>query len=149
VELGKTPATVQLREGRYRFAFERPDYRRRQTRKRLSRATNPAVIDVEMYHASSIFEVSAQKWKRAGFITGLSSLPLFGTGIVLFGLTKENFEEAGDLAPNTPQDELSGEPKRLVQEGHRMQRVAIGVTAAGGLVAITGGLLYLRGVALQ
>lgn len=147
VKLGDSPTVVHLREGRYRFAYERPNYRRRHVRRRLTKAGNPVVVDAQLYHEKSLFKVTAHRWKRNAFVMSLASIPLIGGGVVFFGLTKDKFAEAEDYIsdPNyTP-----GRQNELVEQGHKYQRWAIGLSTLGGVTLLTAGALFLHGKALE
>ncbi len=147
VELGQTPTEVRLREAEYRFAFDHADHRRRRVRRELAASSNPETIAVDLYPTRAGFDTSSRQWKKAGLITGLSSIPVLGLGGLFFGLSANKFAEAEDLTGDGYYD--PDRENALVYRGHRQREIGIGFTALGAAAAITGGVLFLRGKGLE
>lgn len=147
VDVGQTPTRVALAPGRYRFKFKRAGYRNRTLERDVPRSDEPTAVEADLYHRDALFDTTAHELKKTGFITVLSSIPFLAGGAVFFAVTKDKFDEAEDYtfrADYTPADQ-----NRLVAQGHRNQRIAIGLTGIGGATLLTGTILFLRGTALQ
>lgn len=167
MEAGRTPARMTLRAGDWKLKFTHPDHRTA-TRDITLSADNAAAgsdpedtanaanatrkIQVELVSLRSEFDISARKWKRAGLITGLSSIPVLAGAGVFFGLTADNFAEADDYIQDL---QVASKPEdyepaaAALDRGHRNQRIAIGLAGAGGAALITGAILWIRGKAME
>lgn len=147
VRIAETPATVELREGRYRLSFDLPKYRRQIRELEVESGDSPQTVDVALVHERSAFDATGRRLKRWGLISGLGSLPLLGTGAVFFGLMNAKFSAASDYEPGV--DGAPAGKNQLMAQGYNFQRWGIGFLTAGGVSAAAGAVLFLRGRALE
>lgn len=147
VVIGETPATVELREGTHRLAFDRPNYHRETRELEVESGDSPQTVDVGLVHERSVFDATANQWKRWGLITGLGSLPALGVGSLFLGLMNSKFRAASNYEPGI--DGAPASKNILMAQGYRHQRWGIAFLTLGGVAAITGAGLFLRGKSLE
>jgi tetratricopeptide (TPR) repeat protein len=154
-EVGRTPFTGVLEQGSYRIAVEKPRYRRLTREVRLSSESSGAsssdtgrTLEFQLVSEASSFDASARQWKRAGWITGLSSVAVLGAGLGFFGATWGKFDEVDDYV-RTADTYVPATQNRLVDQAHDYQRAALILTAVGGTGVATGLVLWIRGHTLR
>ncbi|MEZ4462552.1 MAG: PEGA domain-containing protein [bacterium] len=140
--LGATPVKMKMLPGKYRIVVQKTDFMTREETIEVGDDGDDVSVDVEMVSQAALFNVSSRTWQRRGVYLMLGSIPLLLGGGGLFIIGQDRIDEANQLAPEPGS---ASEANRLRDQGHTLRTVAIGTTAGGAALAITGLIFYLAG----
>ncbi|RVU44750.1 PEGA domain-containing protein [Lujinxingia sediminis] len=141
-ELGTTPVTARVREGRYEVALTREGYRTQRVRTRVHSNTQ-AVVEPTLVADAAAFDVSAASWRRGALWTLVASTPVAAAGTAMLILSAQDSEAARN-ADTLYEDSDEAEQRRavLLERSDNLRTWGTAATVAGAAGMITGVVLY-------
>jgi hypothetical protein len=143
IPVGRTPATLMLAPGKYRFAFEHPDFRGRIRSLDLQQGDHADRLHTTLFHREAAFQTSGATWRRRGFITSLASIPLIATSGMLFGLSQSTYSSAENLSLDDPA--TVDKRDQMLLSATRMRGWGIGTAALGVSTLGVGLAMFVHG----
>ncbi len=145
--LGSTPQEIDVRPGRYNFAFDSDEMRPRTVSARAS-ASRTTVVDTELVSEKSAVKTSRRARRRAGIWTSTSSLVVGAAGATLLVMSARETSRAESLESDEFEglsdfDERQRDHLDLADATGRWGLITAAVGATGLLIGST---LYLTGL---
>lgn len=136
-ELGKTPLSIPLLEGKYEIAIKKPGFTGQRIHvDLLAKQTHERFV--ELHSVNEAFHLTQSEWKKRGAYFMIGSAPLIIAGGTLFTIgaikTSDSKIPSGELRNN------------LVRSGTDFKQYGMIAGAAGVLFFATGVVLYLNGM---